>query len=115
MSNALSLLIEDYDCKKELKHIDLKLAQGKELRVFYRPVLNVDQQSKILKHFDMQTGGIDTEIFLTSLLVRALNEDGTRMFSDAEKNELRTKVDHSVLQEAFSLMGGALESIDPKQ
>ena len=115
MSNPRELLEEDYKNKRgDLKHLDLKLSTGKKLRIFYSPVMNVDQQSAIYKHVNLSTGEMDTEIFLTSLIVRAMNEDGTRMFNDIDRKLLRTQADHNVLQEIAVKMGGVLESSDPK-
>lgn len=114
MSNAVNLLIEDYEKKRELKHLDVELSTGKSLRIFYAPVLNVDQESKIYKHVDLDTGAFDSQIFLTSLIVRALNEDGTRMFRETDRKELSVKVDKNILQEIAAKMGGAIEVVDPK-
>lgn len=111
---AAQLLFDDYEKKKKIKSAEVKLSTGKVFKVFFSPVMNVDQQKAIFKHINFSTGEIDTEAFLTSLLVRALNEDGTRMFSDVDRQELRTKVDHAILQELAVKMGGLVESVDPK-
>lgn len=115
MTNPTQLLLDDYANKRgDLRHIDVKLSTGAEFRVFYAPVMNVAQQSAIYKHVNLTTGEMDTEVFLTSLMVRALNEDGTRMFKDVDRKELRTKVDHELLQSISVQMGGVLETVDPK-
>ena len=115
MSEAVNLLIEDYAKKRgDLLHIDMKLSTGKELRVFYAPVMNVAQQAEIYKHINLATGEMDSEVFLTALIVRAMNEDGTRMFRDIDRQELKTKVDHSLVQEIIARMGGVTEAVDPK-
>lgn len=114
MSSAGQLLFDDYAQKRSLKTAEIKLSTGKVFRCFYAPVMNVDQQKAIFKHVNFSTGEIDTEAFLTSLIVRALNEDGSRMFSEVDRPELRTKVDHKVLQDIAVKMGGVVEAVDPK-
>lgn len=115
MSEATELLFEDYRQKKDkLRHVDMLLASGKTLRVWYSPVMNVQQQTAINKHVDMASGSFDAGIFLTALIVRALNEDGTRMFMDADRKELETKVDHVVVRDIVAQMGSVVEAVDPK-
>lgn len=112
---SLDLLTKDFEKKRSLKKASVKLSTGDVFECWFNPIQNVEQQSRILKHVDFQTGQVDTGIFLTSLIVRALNEDGTRMFKDFDEKVLRVKVDHEVLQDLFNQMGGGIEAVDPKK
>lgn len=106
-------LFKDFDKKRELRNLQVELL-GKTFTIYYMPVMSTEQQAAIYKHIDTVTGAIDLEAFVTNLIVRALNEDGARMFQEVERQELRTKVDSEVLAEIAAKMGGLVEKVDPK-
>lgn len=108
MSTPFDLLKADYlDKRGELKYVDVDLSSG-TLRIFYSPVMNAKQKAEIFNHMS------SLEVFVTSLLVRGLNEDGTRMFKDAQRQELLTQVDSDVLEKIAIEMGSLEEDVDPK-
>ena len=114
MSSPFDRLVADYVKKRgDLNHIDVDLSEGEPLRIFYSPVMNAQQKAAIWKH--LTNGGADLEVFVTSLIMRALNEDGSRMFRDADRKELATKVDANVLEDIAIRMGSLREDVDPKE
>jgi len=114
MADVKALLFKDFEQRRQLRHFDIEIA-GEKCRIFYAPVMSQDQQSAIFKHIDGETGRIDPEAFLTSAIVRCLNEDGTRIFSESDRKELRTKVDATKWAEIAAKMGGLVEEVDPKK
>ena len=87
------------------KHFEAKLGEMKSVKVpewgttvFYRPV-TLDEQGVI---FGLQNEGKTAEAVAMTIILRARNEDGSKMFRKAEKFEIMHKVDPDVITNAMS-------------
>lgn len=63
--------------------------------------LNFAQQSKVI---ELQNSGKTAEALVEMLILRALDEDGNRMFKMAEKTEIMREVDPNVILRVVSSM-----------
>ena len=65
-----------------------------ETKVYFKTVTNLREEGKIL---ELSQQGKTVEALVESLIVRARNEDGTKMFTPADKPTLLNEVDPKVL------------------
>lgn len=65
-----------------------------DAKVYYKTVTNLKEEGKIL---ELSQQGKTTEALVESLIIRARNEDGTKMFSLMDKVVLMNEVDPKVL------------------
>ena len=70
------------------------LVNGKPAVLYYKPSLNFQQQEKILKLSDE---GKKAEAIVQALIERALDEDGNRLFKQANRLELMKMVDPEIV------------------
>ena len=89
------------------KHFEAKLGEMKSVKVpewgttvFYRPV-TLDEQGVI---FGLQNEGKTAEAVAMTIILRARNEDGSKMFKKAEKFEIMHKVDPDVITNIINAM-----------
>ena len=64
--------------------------------------LNFAQQSKVI---ELQQANKGAEALVEMLIIRALNEDGKKMFKPAEKTILMNSVDPAVILKIITAMG----------
>ena len=74
---------------------------GKPLKVFFKASMNMSQQERIQAIADNDKKG---EAVCETIIQRALNEDGTRMFKSVDKMELMRHVDPAVLSKIILAM-----------
>lgn len=72
-----------------------------ETRVYYKSVTNLKEEGRIL---ELSQSGKTVEALVESLVVRARNEDGTKMFTMPDKITLMNEVDPKVLIRVVSEM-----------
>lgn len=72
-----SITVAEWDCK-----------------VFYKSTTSLREQGKIL---ELSQQGKSVEALVESLIIRARNEDGTKMFAPADKAALLNEVDPKIL------------------
>lgn len=65
-----------------------------EAKIFFKPTITLKEQSRLI---ELATSGKQVEALCESLIVKARNEDGTKMFSPADKVILMNEVDPQVI------------------
>lgn len=65
-----------------------------ECKIFFKPTITLKEQSKLI---ELASSGKQVEALCESLIVKARNEDGSKMFSAADKVVLMNEVDPSVI------------------
>jgi hypothetical protein len=75
----------------EMKFIEVK---EWDCKVFYKAATSLKEEGKIL---ELSQQGKSVEALVESLIIRARNEDGTKMFNFADKAALLNEVDPKVL------------------
>tara|TARA_R100001129_G_scaffold102110_1_gene69808 strand:+ start:798 stop:1175 length:378 start_codon:yes stop_codon:yes gene_type:complete len=90
------------------KHFEAKLGEMQSVKVpewgttvYFRPV-TLDEQGVI---FGLQNDGKSADAVAMTIILRARNEDGTRMFKKADKFEIMHKVDPDVITKIINAMG----------
>lgn len=83
--------------------------KGNPTVIFYRPTINLMQQQKIYKLWEAKEA--DRAVAQT-LIVRALNADGTPMFTQSSMTILLREVDSKTLHRIVGDMGGDDLSVD---
>jgi hypothetical protein len=87
----------------EMKSIDVPEWGTK---VFYKTVTTLKEEGKIL---ELTQVGKTTEALVESLIIKARNEDGTKMFNMIDKPVLLNEVDPKVLVRVVSEINNAEE------
>jgi hypothetical protein len=72
-----SIYVPEWDCK-----------------IFFKTVVTLREQSKLI---ELATQGKQVEALVESLIVKARNEDGTKMFTFADKPVMMNEVDPNVI------------------
>lgn len=80
-----------------------------DCKVFYKSSVSLRDEGKIL---ELSQQGKTVEALVESLIVRARNEDGTRMFSVADKSTLLNEVDPKVLIRVVGDINSSQEDLD---
>jgi hypothetical protein len=75
----------------ELKSIDVPEWDAK---IYFKSVITLKEQSKLI---ELSSQGKQVEALVESLVVKARNEDGTKMFTMVDKVTLMNEVDPAVL------------------
>jgi len=65
-----------------------------ETKIYFKNVNNLRDEGKIL---ELSQQGKNVEALVESLIIKARNEDGTKMFSTIDKTTLMSEVDPKVL------------------
>lgn len=63
-------------------------------KIFFKPTITLKEQSKLI---ELASQGKQVEALVESLIVKARNEDGTKMFSPVDKVVLMNEVDPAVI------------------
>jgi hypothetical protein len=72
-----SITVPEWDCK-----------------IYFKTVVTLREQSKLI---ELATQGKQVEALVESLIVKARNEDGTKMFTFADKATMLNEVDPNVI------------------
>jgi hypothetical protein len=65
-----------------------------ECKIFFKTVITLREQSKLI---ELASQGKQVEALVESLIVKARNEDGTKMFTFADKATMLNEVDPAVI------------------
>lgn len=80
-----------------------------ETKVFFKQSITLKEQSKLI---ELATTGKTVEALVETLLVKARNEDGTKMFTQMDRQVLMNEVDPQVLIRVVSEINNAGDSGD---
>jgi hypothetical protein len=80
-----------------------------ETKVFFKSATNLRDEGKIV---ELSQAGKATEALVESLIIKARNEDGTKMFSPADKAALMNEVDPKVLIRVVSEINSVTNAED---
>jgi len=72
--------------------------------IYFKPSANFQQQSRIM---ELHSKGKLSEAVVETLIVRALDKDGKRMFQHGQKDELMREVDPEIIVRIVSIINGA--------
>jgi len=79
-----------------------------ETKIFYKTVTNLKEEGRIL---ELSQQGKTVEALVESLVVRARNEDGSKMFSMPDKITLMNEVDPKVLIRVVGEMNNVVQDL----
>lgn len=103
---------------KATAHFDEVLAQGLkgpidvpewETKIYYKPSTTMFEESKII---ELTQANKTTEALVTTLIMRARDEEGKPLFTAADKHKLMRAVDPKVILRIVTEMGGDSDDID---
>lgn len=75
-----------------------------ETTVYYYPTTSLKDESQI---FQLQTEGKTVEALITSIILKARDKDGKRLFVPADKSTFMNEVDPSVIFRVAAVVNGA--------
>ncbi len=111
MSDILERAKAHFKTRREtdMDYIDVpEWGEGdKPLRIFWRP-MNLAENNQIFKY--AKNG--DLEAMAQTLIVRALDEDGNRLFRPVHKTELMKHVDAKIIERIVLAMGGDDDDVE---
>ena len=89
----------------ELQCIDVQewAENGEPGKIYFRPSINFLQQEKIMALADQDKKG---EAIVESLIQRALDADGKRLFGSASRTELMRSVDPEIISRIVGEISG---------
>jgi hypothetical protein len=73
-------------------------------KIYFKSVINLREQSKLV---ELSSQNKQVEALVESLIIKARNEDGTKMFNVADKATLMNEVDPTVLIRVVSEINNA--------
>jgi hypothetical protein len=103
---------------KATAHFETVLAQGLcgpihvpewDADVYYKPSTTMFEESKII---ELTQQGKTTEALVTTLIMRARDEEGKHLFGAADKQKLMRSVDPKVILSVVTQMSADNEDID---
>ena len=103
LDNAVAHFAEQRD---ELKCVHVPEWKGD---IYFYPAMNLYEKREIFKYFSGET---DLEGLVMALIIRARNEDGSKMFGKPDRLRLMREVDASVVERVVTQMGMELESVE---
>jgi hypothetical protein len=83
-----------------------------ETKIYFKSVTNLREEGKIL---ELNQQGKSVEAVVESIIIRARNEDGTKMFTVADKMVLLNEVDPKVLIRIVGEMNNVEVDLDSAQ
>jgi hypothetical protein len=104
LDKAISHFREKLDKELHSFHVD-----EWQIDVFFKETTSFKNESKIL---NLQQEGKAVEALVESIVVKALTEDGKRMFKPADRVTLLNEVDPAVLIKIASAINGVEETFE---
>jgi hypothetical protein len=83
-----------------------------ETKIYFKSVTNLREEGKIL---ELNQQGKSVEAVVESIIIRARNEDGTKMFTVADKMVMLNEVDPKVLIRIVGEMNNVEVDLDSAQ
>jgi len=80
-----------------------------DLTIYYKPSATLKEQSKII---ELSQKGNTVEALVETLIQRARNEDGTKMFAPADRQVFMNEVDPEVIIRVVSEINGVDDELD---
>ena len=80
-----------------------------ETKIYFKKVTTLKEESKVL---ELTQQGKTVEALVESIIMRARNEDGTKMFSMPDKITLMNEVDPKVIIRVAGEMNGVQDTLD---
>ncbi len=77
--------------------------EAEPVRIYFKPSMTLQAQGEIL---ELSQNGKTAEALAMTLITRALNEEGKRLFVKANMTELMRLVDPDIIAEVCSAMSG---------
>jgi hypothetical protein len=77
-----------------------------ETKIYYKTATNLREEGRVL---ELSQQGKTVEALVESLIIKARNEDGTKMFGIADKSVLMNEVDPKVLVRVVGEMNSVPE------
>mgnify|MGYP004000734107 CR=1 FL=1 len=76
---------------------------GKPITIYYKPSMTMKEQGEVLK---LANTNKQAESVVMTLIIRALDADGNRMFRKADMTEIMNQTDPDVISQIVVGMGG---------
>lgn len=83
-----------------------------EMDIYYRKTYSFQDEAKII---ELQTQGKVVEALVRSLVVKARDKDGKRIFSDVDEINLMNEADPNVITRVCGVINNASSRPDPKE
>lgn len=83
-----------------------------ETKIYFKTVTNLKEEGKII---ELSQQGKSVEALVESLIIRARNEDGTKMFTMADKVVLMNEVDPKVIIKVVADMNSVSIDLSEEQ
>jgi hypothetical protein len=80
-----------------------------ETRIWFKRVTTLKEESKIL---ELSQAGKTVEALVESIIMRARNEDGTRMFAMPDKVTMLNEVDPKIIIRIAGALNGVTDTMD---
>jgi hypothetical protein len=80
-----------------------------EAKVYFKPTITLKEQGKLI---ELASSGKQVEALVESLIVKARNEDGTKMFTQMDRQVLLNEVDPNVLIRVVSEINAKTDAAD---
>lgn len=80
-----------------------------ETRIYFKRVTTLREESKV---FELSQQGKTVEALVESIIMRARNEDGSKMFNMADKITLMNEVDPKIIIRIAGDMNGVRDSME---
>jgi hypothetical protein len=80
-----------------------------ETKIYFKNSITLREQAKLI---ELATQGKQVEALVESLIVKARNEDGTKMFNPMDKQVFLNEIDPNVLIRVVSEINAATENAD---
>lgn len=93
--------------REELRRIDVPEWDG---AVYYRPAMSVREHAAVMAHYDAKREVFDAGVFVTSMILRALDADGKPLFTSASRRQIETEFDPDVVTRIVMEMGFVSET-----
>lgn len=76
---------------------------GKPTKIYYKPSMNFKDQGEVLK---LHAENKQAEAVAMTLILRAMDEDGVKLFKRANLTEMMRSLDPEIISRVVSEMGG---------
>lgn len=83
-----------------------------DMDIYYRPTYSFQDESKII---ELQTQGKVVDALVKSLVIKARDKDGKRIFTDADEINLMNEADPTVITRVCAVINNASIKPDPKE
>jgi hypothetical protein len=104
MSKILDKATAHFRSKLSEELQSIVVPEWDNIKIYFKSVITLREQGKMI---ELAGAGKQIEALVESLIIKARNEDGTRMFNVADKPTLMNEVDPSILIRVVSEINNA--------